>query len=46
MTLLFAQVLVPAGTELIFAVARRRHDQDPEVILYHLMSFPEVGREP
>lgn len=46
MTLLFAQVLVPAGTELIFAVARRGHDQDPDVILYHLMSFPEVGREP
>lgn len=43
MSLLLAHVLVPARTELIFAVAGKGHDQDPEVIPYHLMSFPGVG---
>lgn len=36
-------VLVLARTELIFAVARRGHGQDPEVILCHLTSFSRVG---
>lgn len=32
-------ILVLARTGLISAVARRGHGQDPEVVLYHLMSF-------
>lgn len=28
---------------LIFAVSRRRHSQDPEIIPYHLMSFAGDG---
>lgn len=36
-------VLVPARTMFIFAVARRGHGQDPEVILYHLASLTGAG---
>lgn len=36
-------VLVLARTELTFAVARRGHGQDPEVILCHLTSFSRAG---
>lgn len=37
------RVLVLARTELIFAVNRRGHGQDPEVILQHLTSFSRNG---
>lgn len=42
---LWISVLVPARIGLTFAVARRGHGQDPEVILDHLTSLPGRGRE-
>lgn len=35
--------LVLSRTGFIFAVAGRRHCQDPEVFLYHLSSLPGAG---
>lgn len=37
-------VLVQARTGMVFAVARRGHGWDREVVLYHLMSLSQVGR--